>query len=64
IKPPFAPTEYNPVGQYRTTFTVPKARDGQTVYTIFQGVESALYDGVKAELVGDDEDTVTQADVD
>ncbi|MEH7706100.1 beta-galactosidase [Bacillus toyonensis] len=64
IKPPFAPTEYNPVGQYRTTFTVPKSWDGQPVYISFQGVESAFYVWVNGEFVGYSEDTFTPADFD
>lgn len=42
IKPPFAPTKYNPVGQYITMFKVPKEWEGQPVYISFQGVESAF----------------------
>lgn len=64
IKPPFAPTKYNPVGQYRTTFTVPKGWESQPVYLHFQGVESAFYVWVNGELVGYSEDTFTPAEFD
>ncbi|MFB3163826.1 glycoside hydrolase family 2 TIM barrel-domain containing protein [Neobacillus sp. 179-J 1A1 HS] len=64
LKPPFAPTNYNPVGQYRTSFTVPKGWEGQPVYLHFEGVESAFYVWVNGELVGYSEDTFTPAEFD
>ncbi|MBS4220619.1 DUF4981 domain-containing protein [Bacillus sp. FJAT-49711] len=64
IEPPFAPTNYNPVGQYIQTFTVPNAWVDQPVYISFQGVESAFYVWVNGELVGYSEDTFTPAEFD
>ena len=64
IKPPFAPTKYNPVGQYIRTFTVPQTWKDQPVYISFQGVESAFYLWVNGELVGYSEDTFTPAEFD
>ena len=64
IKPPFAPTKYNPVGQYITMFKVPKEWEGQPVYISFQGVESAFYIWVNGDLVGYSEDTFTPAEFD
>lgn len=64
LKPPFAPTKYNPVGSYIRTFTVPDAWQGQPVYISFQGVESAFYVWVNGELVGYSEDTFTPAEFD
>ncbi|MBS4202449.1 DUF4981 domain-containing protein [Bacillus sp. FJAT-49732] len=64
IKPPFAPTNYNPVGQYIQTFTVPESWDGQPVYISFQGVESAFYVWLNGDLVGYSEDTFTPAEFD
>lgn len=64
IKPPFAPTKYNPVGQYRTSFTVPKDWDGQPVYISFQGVESAFYVWLNGQFVGYSEDTFTPGEFD
>src|SRR5690625_4719238 len=43
IQPPFAPTVYNPVGQYVQTFIIPEEWKDQPVYINFQGVESAFY---------------------
>lgn len=64
LKPPFAPTKYNPVGSYIRTFEVPESWDGQPVYLSFQGVESAFYVWVNGELVGYSEDTFTPAEFD
>jgi len=64
IKPPFAPTKYNPVGQYITMFNVPEEWEGQPVYISFQGVESAFYIWVNGDLVGYSEDTFTPAEFD
>lgn len=64
IQPPFAPTEYNPVGQYVRTFTVPSEWNGQPVFLSFQGVESAFYVWVNGDLVGYSEDTFTPAEFD
>jgi beta-galactosidase len=64
IKPPFAPTEYNPVGAYVRDFTVPDAWRGRPVTISFQGVESAFYVWVNGELAGYSEDTFTPAEFD
>ncbi|MFC4101414.1 glycoside hydrolase family 2 TIM barrel-domain containing protein [Paenibacillus xanthanilyticus] len=64
LKPPFAPTTYNPVGSYVRHFTIPAAWDGQSVYISFQGVESAFYVWVNGDLVGYSEDTFTPAEFD
>lgn len=64
LKPPFAPTVYNPVGAYTRTFTVPEAWAGQPVFLSFQGVESAFYVWVNGELAGYGEDTFTPSEYD
>lgn len=64
IKPPYAPTQYNPVGSYVRTFTVPEAWKDQPVYISFQGVESAFYVWVNGDLVGYSEDSFTPAEFD
>ncbi|WNS45956.1 glycoside hydrolase family 2 TIM barrel-domain containing protein [Paenibacillus sp. MMS20-IR301] len=64
LKPPFAPTVYNPVGSYLRSFTVPQEWDGQPVYLSFQGVESAFYVWVNGELAGYSEDTFTPSEFD
>lgn len=64
LKPPFAPTQYNPVGSYVRTFTVPEGWAEQPVFISFQGVESAFYVWLNGELVGYSEDTFTPAEFD
>ncbi len=64
IKAPFAPTNYNPVGQYVRTFTVPVDWKDQPIYLNFQGVESAFYLWVNGDFVGYSEDTFTPAEFD
>ncbi|WP_350020106.1 glycoside hydrolase family 2 TIM barrel-domain containing protein [Priestia flexa] len=64
IKAPFAPTNYNPVGQYTRTFTVDESWKNQPIYLSFQGVESAFYVWVNGELVGYSEDSFTPAEFD
>lgn len=64
INPPFAPVEYNPVGAYARTFTLPEAWKDQPVYISFQGVESAFYVWVNGDLVGYSEDSFTPAEFD
>ena len=64
ICPPFAPTEYNPVGSYARTFCVPQSWMNQPVYLSFQGVESAFYVWINGDLVGYSEDSFTPAEFD
>lgn len=64
LKPPFAPTKYNPVGSYIRTFTVPVDWKEQPVFISFQGVESAFYIWLNGELVGYSEDTFTPSEFD
>ena len=63
-QPPFAPTRYNPVGQYRRTFTVPRGWSGRRVFLHFEGVKSAFYVWVNGEPVGYREDSFTSAEYD
>lgn len=63
-QPPNAPTRYNPVGQYRRTFTVPKDWAGRRTFLHFEGVKSAHYVWINGELVGYKEDSFTPAEYD
>ena len=47
-----APKDWNPVGSYRRTFTVPANWDGRQVYINFDGVQSAFYVWVNGKKVG------------
>jgi len=64
IAPPFAPTNYNPVGSYVRHFELPDGWTGRPVYLHFRGVESAFYVWLNGELVGYSEDTFTPAEFD
>ncbi|MBG0851282.1 DUF4981 domain-containing protein [Streptomyces spinoverrucosus] len=63
-QPPAAPTRYNPVGQYRRTFTVPRTWSGRRTFLHFEGVKSAHYVWINGELVGYHEDSYTPAEYD
>ncbi|TLX71377.1 DUF4981 domain-containing protein [Labilibacter sediminis] len=47
-----APKEWNPVGSYRCTFTIPSEWDNREVYVNFDGVQSAFYLWVNGKKVG------------
>ncbi len=59
---PTAPTKYNPVGYYRTSFTLPDGWDGREVFISFQSVESAYYLYVNGQKVGYSTDSFTAHD--
>jgi len=61
-QPPRVPCEDNPIGSYRTVFTVPAAWDGREVYLHFAGVDSAFYVWVNGIKVGYSEDSRTPAE--
>ncbi|MEV7867726.1 glycoside hydrolase family 2 TIM barrel-domain containing protein [Streptomyces sp. NPDC088124] len=63
-QPPAAPTRYNPVGQYRRTFTVPRDWAGRRTFLHFEGVKSAHYVWINGELVGYHEDSYDPAEYD
>ncbi|NUR39560.1 MAG: DUF4981 domain-containing protein, partial [Streptomyces sp.] len=63
-QPPAAPTRYNPVGQYRRTFTVPRAWSGRRTFLHFEGVKSAHYVWINGTLVGYHEDSFAPAEYD
>jgi beta-galactosidase len=56
-QPPFAPTRFNPVGQYRRTFTVPANWTRRQTFVHFEGVKSAFYLWVNGQKVGYHEDS-------
>jgi beta-galactosidase len=64
IKPPSAPTEYNPVGAYVRSFNIPKDWKDKPVYISFQGVESAFYVWVNGDFVGYSEDSFSPSEFD
>lgn len=59
---PRAPTVYNPVGYYRTNFTLDKNWDGREVFISLQSIESAYYIYVNGKVVGYSTDSYTAHD--
>lgn len=63
--PPMNFTNYtarNPVGSYRTTFTIPGAWDGREISIVFDGVDSAFYLWINGQKVGYSQDSRTPAE--
>lgn len=63
-QPPFAPTRFNPVGQYRRTFRLPANWSGRRTFLHFEGVKSAFYVWVNGQLVGYREDSYDASEFD
>lgn len=63
-EPPAVPHEFNPVGSYRRTFSVPRDWSGRRTLISFQGVKSAFFLWVNGKRVGYSEDSYTPAEFD
>ncbi|MBM3312539.1 MAG: beta-galactosidase, partial [Candidatus Aminicenantes bacterium] len=62
--PPRVPHDYNPVGQYKRTFTVPDSWRNMQVLVHFGAVKSAFYLWVNGRYLGYSEDSKTPAEWD
>ncbi len=60
--PPKVPTEFNPVGSYRRTITLPDSWKGQEVYIQFGAVRPNLFLWVNGKFVGYSEDSKLPAE--
>ncbi|MFV0593730.1 MAG: glycoside hydrolase family 2 TIM barrel-domain containing protein [Draconibacterium sp.] len=58
------PADYNPVGSYRRTFTVPQNWDGRRIFIQFGAVKSAFYIWINGEKVGYSQGSKTPAEWD
>lgn len=58
------PHDYNPVGSYRRTFTIPESWDGRRVFVQFGAVKSAFYLWVNGKKVGYSQGSKTPAEWD
>ncbi|MCY1634331.1 glycoside hydrolase family 2 TIM barrel-domain containing protein [Marinifilum sp. D737] len=58
------PHDYNPVGSYRRTFTLPEAWDGRQIFIQFGAVKSAMYLWVNGKKVGYSQGSKTPAEWD
>ncbi len=66
-KPPvldYIPTENNPVGSYKTSFTVPSGWNNRSVHLHFGAVKSAMYVWVNGQKVGYSQGSKTPAEFD
>lgn len=57
--PPYVPHDYNPVGSYRKTFTIPSEWEERNVFVHFGGVRSAYYLWINGEFIGYSQDSKT-----
>jgi|WetSurMetagenome_2_1015567.scaffolds.fasta_scaffold00688_11 beta-galactosidase len=62
--PPYIPHEYNPVGSYKRTFTLPPGWKDKEVFLHFGAVASAFYVWINEKLVGYSQDSKTPAEFD
>ncbi len=60
--PPFIPHDYNPVGSYRRTFTLPEGWKNRQIFLHFDGVESAFNLWVNGQWVGYSQGSRTPAE--
>ena len=63
-RPPHAPHDYNPVGSYRTNFTLPEGWQSRQTLLTFEGVNSAFYLWINGKQVGYSEGSRTPAQFD
>ena len=59
---PDAPTDYNPVGTYRTRFTIPVNWKEKTILLKFEGAKSAMYVYLNGQYVGYSQGSKTPAE--
>ncbi|HRW11370.1 MAG TPA: hypothetical protein P5121_40000, partial [Caldilineaceae bacterium] len=59
---PAVPSDDNPTGCYRTTFTVPDAWDGRQIFLTFDGADSAFHLWINGQEVGYSQDSRTPAE--
>ena len=60
--PPHVPDEINPVGSYRTEFTIDENWNGKQIFLHFDGVKSASFVWVNGQYVGYDQGGMTPAE--
>lgn len=60
--PPFVPKDYNPIGLYKRTFSIPADWKNNEVFLHFGGVQSAMYLWINGKEVGYHEDGMLPAE--
>ncbi len=51
-KPPYVPKEFNPVGSYRRSFTIPEKWDGKEIFIYLGSIKSGFYIWINGKMVG------------
>lgn len=64
LKPPFVPKEYNPIGSYYKTFSLPKNWKEKQHFLHFEGVQSASYVWINGVEVGYNQGAMEPAEYD
>ncbi len=62
--PPFVPANYNEVGSYRKSFTIPAGWEGRRIVLCMEGAISFYYIWLNGELLGYNQDSKTPAEWD
>lgn len=62
--PPHIPHDYNPVGSYRHTFSVPENWEGRQIFLVFEAVKSAAYFWLNGQFLGYNQDSRTPVEFD
>ncbi len=60
--PPHVPKDYNPVGSYRTTFTIPENWNGREIFLHFGAVKSFMYVYLNGRKIGMSKDGKTPSE--
>ncbi len=60
--PPHVPDDINPVGSYRTRFTIPEEWTGRQIFLHFDGVKSAAFVWVNGQYIGYDQGSMTASE--
>ncbi|MFP4621095.1 MAG: glycoside hydrolase family 2 TIM barrel-domain containing protein [Bacteroidales bacterium] len=63
-EPPKVPEDYNPVGVYRKTFSIPDQWNEHQIFLHFEGVKSASYVWINGQKAGYDQGGMEQAEYD
>ncbi len=62
VNPPYIPHDYNPVGSYRTEFSIPGAWNDRQVFLHFDGIKSASYFWLNGQSIGYSQDSMLPAE--
>lgn len=61
VNPPYVPADYNPVGSYKKSFTIPAEWKGKDIFIHFGAVSSFFYLWINEQYIGFSKDSKTEA---